>query len=257
VSYLPRLLQTTRARIADLRTSTTSAELEAGAAEAEPPRGFRDSLTGEGIAVIAEIKRATPSRGAIAAGLDAGKISQAYAKGGAAAISVLTDPGDFDGSLEDLSIARRVGLPVLRKDFILDRIQILESRAAGADALLLIVRMLGEELEDLIASTQALGMDALVEVFDEVDLARARAAGAQLIGVNHRDLASFEVDKERTAKLAPMLENGTTLVALSGVSTRADVETLEGLGVDAVLVGEALVLASDPASKLRELRGPE
>jgi indole-3-glycerol phosphate synthase len=254
MSYLPRLLDASRARLRDLRAAGRK-DLETAAAEAEPPRAFRASLTHEGIAVIAEIKRATPSRGALAPGLDAGGIARAYAAGGAAAISVLTERADFDGSLDDLGAARQAGLPILRKDFILDEIQILESRAVGADAVLLIVRLLGDDLRQLIDSCRALGMDPLVEVFDEVDLARARAAGAELIAVNHRDLESFEVDPNGTAKLAPLLEEGTTLVAMSGVSTRADVEALEELGADAVLVGEALVRAPDPASKLRELRG--
>jgi indole-3-glycerol phosphate synthase len=254
MSYLPRLLDASRARVRDLRAAGRE-DLESAAAEAEPPRAFRSSLTDEGIAVIAEIKRATPSRGALARGLDAGDIARAYAAGGAAAISVLTESADFDGSLDDLGAARKAGLPILRKDFILDEIQILESRAAGADAVLLIVRLPGDDLRQLIDSCGALGMDALVEVFDEADLARAQAAGAELIGVNHRDLESFEVDPNGTAKLAPLLEEGTTLVAMSGVSTRADVEALEQLGADAVLVGETLVRAPDPASKLRELRG--
>jgi indole-3-glycerol phosphate synthase len=143
----------------------------------------------------------------------------------------------------------------LRKDFVVDPRQLYEARAWGADAVLLIVRINGDEFGTLLKATASLGMDALVEVYDEADLERAVGAGATLIGVNHRDLETFEVDPERTRKLAALVPDGTTLVALSGVSTRADVEGLEEAGADAVLVGESLVVADDPVAKLRELRG--
>jgi len=182
-------------------------------------------------------------------------MAAAYADGGAAALSVLTEPERFLGSLDDLEAALGAGLPVLRKDFILDDWQLLESRAAGADAVLLIVRALGGDLGGFLDATAALGMAALVEVHDAGELALAAEAGATLVGVNHRDLATFEVDPDRTAKLAALTPEGTTLVALSGVSTRAEVEELEGAGADAVLVGEALVTAQDPAAKVRELLG--
>jgi indole-3-glycerol phosphate synthase len=249
------LLESTRARVAELRATTSRAELEAAAGGAAPALGFRDSLLGHGVAIIAEIKRATPRLGALAPGLDAGAAARSYAAGGASALSVLTEPGSFAGSLADLRAAKGAGLPVLRKDFILDEIQLLESRAAGADAVLLIVRMLGDELDDLVTACEALGMDPLVEVFDETDVQRANAAGASLIGVNHRDLDTFELDPDRTVKLAPMLKAHSTVVALSGISTRSDVTALESAGVAAVLVGEALVTDQDPASRIRMLRG--
>lgn len=255
VPYLEGLLGSARQRIGELRATGNWERLGSAVAHAEPPRGFLSALGGDGIAIIGEIKRATPSRGAIAPGIDVTTVARAYAAGGAAAISVLTEPGGFWGSLTDLRAARVAGLPVLRKDFILDEIQILESRAADADAVLLIVRLLGNELQSLLTVCEDLGMDALVEVFDETDVERASAAGATLIGVNHRDLETFQVDVQRTAKLAPLLGEGCTLVALSGVSTRADVEELERVGADAVVVGEALVTAEDPAVKLRALRG--
>jgi indole-3-glycerol phosphate synthase len=219
-----------------------------------PALSFRDSLLGDGVAIIAEIKRATPRLGPIAPDLDAGTAARSYAAGGAAALSVLTEPHKFGGSVDDLRAAKAAGLPVLRKDFILDEIQIAESRAAGADAVLLIVRVLGDELDRLVGSCKALGMDALVEVFDETDMQRANAAGASLIGINHRDLETFELDPGRTKKLGPLADPRATLIALSGVSTRADVIALEGAGVAAVLVGQALV-DPDPAAKIRMLRG--
>jgi indole-3-glycerol phosphate synthase len=157
--------------------------------------------------------------------------------------------------MEDLAAARGPGLPVLRKDFLLEEFQMFESRALGADAVLVIVRILKDGLDRLVATARALGMDALVEVHDERDLDRALDAGASLIGVNHRDLETFEVDPERTAKLAPRVPEGCTVVALSGVGSRAEVEELAGAGASAVLVGESLVTASDPVAKLRELLG--
>jgi indole-3-glycerol phosphate synthase len=255
MSYLQPLLRSTRGRIAELRGTTKRAELEAAARTSVPPLPFRDSLLGDGVAIIAEIKRATPRLGAIALDLDATEAAHAYAAGGASALSVLTEPSSFGGSFDDLRAAKTAGLPVLRKDYILDEIQIVESRAAGADAVLLIVRVLGDELESLLTVCEQFGMDALVEVFDETDMKRALGAGASLIGVNHRDLETFELDPLRTQKLAPMAPPGATLVALSGVSRRADVTALEELGVAAVLVGEALVRDADPATKIRTLRG--
>lgn len=255
MSYLQDLLAATRARIDEARAKVSDDVLEQRIAALPPPRGFRSALEGDDMAIIAEIKRASPSAGPLRENLDAAPLARAYSEGGAAAISVLTEPDRFKGSIEDLQAATGAGLPVLRKDFILDAFQVQESRAIGADALLLIVRVLGTELDDLLRATRALGMDALVEVYDEVDLERALAAGADVIGINHRDLETFEVDPERTAKLAPAIPAGVTIVALSGVTTRADVEALRDAGAHAVLVGESLVVSSDPAAKLRELRG--
>jgi indole-3-glycerol phosphate synthase len=255
MSYLAGLIESTKVRIRRLSESMDLEQLQAAAAAGAPPRSLRASLMTEEIAIIAEIKRATPSRGALAPDLDAGKTARAYAAGGAAAISVLTEPESFKGCLEDLSAAKPSGLPLLRKDFILDRSQIFESRAAGADAVLLIVRVLGDELERLLTTCESLGMEALVEVFDESDLERAIAVGASIIGVNHRDLESFELDPDRTAKLSPLMQPESTLVALSGVTSHSDVVALGEVGADAVLVGEALVLASDPAAMLQTLRG--
>ncbi|HYP22593.1 MAG TPA: indole-3-glycerol-phosphate synthase, partial [Actinomycetota bacterium] len=185
--------------------------------------------------------------------LDAARLAKTYADAGASAISVLTEPDGFKGSLEDMEAALGAGVPVLRKDFVVDPWQVMESRAAGADAILLIVRVVGDGLGPLLSAARSLGMDALVEVHHEHELDDALAAGATLIGVNHRDLTTFEVDPERTAKLAPRMPAECTVVALSGVSTRAEVEQLEAAGAAAVLIGESLVTAADPGAKIREL----
>ncbi|HYI45929.1 MAG TPA: indole-3-glycerol phosphate synthase TrpC [Actinomycetota bacterium] len=255
MSYLDDLLRSTRNRIEEARSKLTDTALEQRVASAPSPRDLRAALSGEGISVIAEIKRATPRAGDLDLGLDAGRVAAAYRDGGAAAISVLTEPDFFKGSLEDMAAARGAGLPVMRKDFILDPFQVYEARAFGADAVLLIVRILGDELSDLVALTLALKMAPLVEVHTEGDLERALAAGADLIGVNHRDLDTFEIDPDRTAKLAPLVPDGTILVGLSGVSTRDEMQELEQAGAHAALVGESLVTSSDPAAKLRELLG--
>ncbi|MDQ3964779.1 MAG: indole-3-glycerol phosphate synthase TrpC [Actinomycetota bacterium] len=256
MSYLSDLLDATKRRIEETRGKVTEAALEERLASVEPPRGFRSALhRATRPAVIAEIKRRSPSKGALDEDLDAGALAEAYAAGGASAISVLTEPDRFGGSFEDLQLAKGAGLAVLRKDFILDPFQVLESRAEGADAILLIVRVLGDELSALLRGSATLGMDALVEVYDDSDLERALEAGADLIGINHRDLETFEVDPERTAKLRPRVPEGKLVVALSGVNERADVEQLATAGADAVLVGESLVTAADPAAKLRALLG--
>jgi indole-3-glycerol phosphate synthase len=255
VGYLEEILQSARARVADARARLSDDALEQRIASVEAPRGFAAALQGPDVAVIAEIKRATPRLGPLNTDLDAARVAQEYVAGGAAALSVLTEPDHFLGSIEDLQAARGAGVPVLRKDFVIDELQVLESRAEGADAVLLIVRILGDELGRLLTAIEALGMDALVEAHDEVELERALAAGASLVGVNHRDLATFDVDPERTAKLAPLLPEGVTLVALSGVSTRAEVEALARAGAQAVLVGQSVVTAADPQAKVRALVG--
>jgi indole-3-glycerol phosphate synthase len=256
VSYLDELLASTRAHVLEAKQVVTHDVLEQRIAGAEAPRGFGRALDGDGVAIIAEIKRRSPSAGPLDPDLDAARLAGSYAAGGAAAISVVTEPDFFGGSLGDLDAARSAGLPVLRKDFVVDPFQVLESRAIGADAVLLIVRTVTPvELETLLGATRALGMDALVEVHDEAELDTAVDLGAAIVGVNHRDLATFEVDPERTLKLAARVPAECTLVALSGVSTRAEVDELAAAGVAAILVGSSLVTASDPAAKLAELGG--
>lgn len=254
MSFLETILAATKVRLEHARTLLTDDVLEQRIAAVSTPLGFARALrSGSPPAVIAEVKRATPSRGALDLTLDAGKLARIYAGAGARAVSVLTEPESFQGSLEDLAAATGCGVPVLRKDFIIDPFQIAESRAWGADAVLLIVRCLGDRLGEMVAATRALGMDALVEVFDESDLERAAAAGADVIGINHRDLETFEVDPTRTERLAPRAPEGSIVVALSGVSERSEIDELVAAGATAVLVGESLVTAADPGAKLAEL----
>lgn len=255
MSLLDQLIESTRTRIRELEAQVTPEVLEQRIASLDPPLGFRRSLEAPGIQIIAEIKRVSPSAGPLNPTLNATDLAHGYARGGAAAISVLTEPSLFQGTREDLEAARTAGLPVLRKDFVLAELQVLETRAWGADAVLLVVRTLGEELPRLITLARALGIDALVEVHDAPEMDRALEAGADLVGVNNRDLETFEVDPERTAKLVDMAPAEVLVAGLSGVSRRADVEALEACGAKAALVGEALVTAADPAAKLRELRG--
>lgn len=255
MAFLDELVDGARARVAEARSKVTDDALEQRVASVEPPRSFADVLRGDEVRVIAEVKRATPSAGLLDGSLDVGTLTKAYAAGGAAAISVLTEPDRFQGSLDDLGVAKAAGLPVLRKDFILDPFQILEARAAGADSVLFIVRILDGELGPLVSLSRSLGMEPLVEVFDATEVPRALDSGARVIGINHRDLDSFEVDPDRTAKLAPLLPDDITIVALSGVSTRDEVIRLGDAGADAVLVGTSLVTAPDPVAKLRELLG--
>jgi indole-3-glycerol phosphate synthase len=255
MTYLDDLVAATTARVAELKQVVKQEALEQRIASAASPRGFRAALQGPGTAVIAEIKRRSPSKGPLNEDLNPRELAGAYARGGAAAISVLTEPDYFGGSMEDLKAASEVGLPVLRKDFLIDPFQVFEARAWGADAVLVIVRILDDDLGSLVRTVEVLGMDAVVEVFDESDLDRAFDAGATTIGINHRDLATFEVDRDRTAKLAPRIPHDRTIVALSGVSSLVEVEGLASAGADAVLVGESAVIAPDPEAMIAELTG--
>jgi indole-3-glycerol phosphate synthase len=232
-------------------------KLELQAAEAPPPRPFRSALTGPGTSVIAELKRRSPSKGALAPGLEPSRAASAYEDGGAACLSVLTDEAHFGGSLQDLADARSAcRLPVLRKDFTVCGADVLIARRAGADAVLLIVAALSAiELRSYRELAGRLGMASIVEVHDAAEVEIALGSGADVIGVNQRDLHSFEVDRELAEHLAETMPKGVVRVAESGISTRAEVERLENAGYHAVLIGEALVKAPDPAAELRRLRG--
>ncbi len=218
-------------------------------------RDFSAALRAPGVSLIAEIKRASPSRGSLRPGLDARALAEAYAVNGASAMSVLTDARFFRGSLDDLSAARRATpVPVLRKDFILDPFQVYESRAVGADAILLIVAALDDdELQTLQALARDLGMAALVEVHDDSELKRALAAGASPIGINNRNLHTLEVCLDTTLALRPRIPEGVIVVAESGIHTASDVARLVDAGVDAMLVGTALVTAADPGAYAQAL----
>jgi indole-3-glycerol phosphate synthase len=221
-----------------------------------PPRSFRGALAGEAIAVIAEFKRRSPSAGSLREAPDVAEVVRAYAAGGAAALSVLTEGPNFGGGLEDLGTARAAcELPLLRKDFIVDPFQLTEAVAAGADAVLLIVAALDpDELRELHRGARELALDVLVEVHDEHELDVALAAGAEIVGVNNRDLRDFSVDVARTERLMGAIPSGILTVSESGISTPPQLLALQELGVDAALVGEALMRAPDPAGELRALR---
>jgi indole-3-glycerol phosphate synthase len=219
------------------------------------PRLLRDALRAPGMGVIAEFKRRSPSAGALAAAPDLATFVGAYERGGATALSILTDGPHFEGSLDDLASARAcTDLPILRKDFIVDAYQLHEALAAGADAVLLIVAALSDrELAELHAQAIALRLDPLVEVHDQAELERALVAGADLIGVNNRDLRDFSVDVKRTERLMSQMPPAATVLSESGISSAEQLRELGELGVHGVLVGEALMRASDPERALREL----
>lgn len=223
-----------------------------------PPRGFARVLSDEGrLAVIAEVKKASPSKGLICPDFDPVAIARSYEDGDAQAISVLTDRPSFQGDLEYLRMVRQsVELPVLRKDFIIHAVQIEEARAYGADAILLIAAILDRyQMRDFMAMANEYGIDSLVEVHDEPEAEEAIAAGARLIGVNNRDLRTFAVDLETTFRLQRLIPESIPLVSESGIRNRADMQRLEEAGVSAVLIGETLMRAPDRVKALRELRG--
>jgi len=218
---------------------------------------FASALRGEGIQLIAEVKKASPSRGLLCLDFDALRLAQTYADNGAAAISVLTEGRYFQGSLEHLAAIKGMlnqrGIPVLRKDFIFDPYQVYESRAFGADALLLIVAILSnDQLQELLGLSHNLGLQCLVEVHNEAELERAISGEAKIIGINNRNLGTFSVDLTITKRLRPLVPPDRIVVSESGIRNRADVQMLRGWGVDAILVGEALVTADDVAAKMRE-----
>ncbi len=220
-------------------------------------KDFASALRGQGIPLIAEVKKASPSRGLLCPDFDPLRLAQTYADNGAAAISVLTEERYFQGSLEHLTaiegMLNQRGIPLLRKDFIFDPYQVYESWAHGADALLLIVAILSnEQLTELLSLSHSLGMQCLVEVHDEAELESAISSGAKIIGINNRDLGTLSVDLATTKRLRPLVPADRIVVSESGIRNRADVQMLRGWGVDAILVGEALVAADDVAAKMRE-----
>jgi indole-3-glycerol phosphate synthase len=221
------------------------------------PPSLEGALRRSDVAVIAEVKRASPSKGAINLGIRAGVHAAAYAAGGAAALSILTEPERFGGSLDDLADARlHVKVPLVRKDFIVDPLQIVEARIAGASAVLLIVRGLAPaRLRDLYEAATDLFLSAVVEIRDEEELERALDLGAGIIGVNNRNLETLEVDPTNAARIIPLIPSDVVAVAESGVRGRAEVETAAASGADAVLVGSSLSGASDPTAAVRELVG--
>jgi indole-3-glycerol phosphate synthase len=257
-TILDRIVASKRREIDAARSRVPAAELERRLPSAPPVRDFRAALDVPGtVQVIAEVKRASPSAGLIRPDFDPVAIARTYADHGAACISVLTDEPFFQGHLTYLERVRAaVAPPVLRKDFLLDRYQLLEARAAGADAVLLIAEILeGDALATLFRQAHELGMQCLVELYDADNLSRVLDAGARLVGVNNRDLRTFETRLEHTLELAQRMPPDCCLVSESGIRTRDDVLRLQAGGIRAVLVGETLMRAPDVGAQLDELRG--
>jgi indole-3-glycerol phosphate synthase len=253
VNRLDPILEATRAEVARRRESVPVAVLERSAGDGV--RSFTEALGHPGLSVIAEHKRRSPSAGAIRDDLALEDVVGAYERGGAAALSILTDGPSFGGSLDDLRTARAAtGLPALRKDFIVDPYQVYESFAAGADAILLIVAALAaNQLHALHAQAQELGLAALVEVHDERELDAALSLGAAIIGINNRDLKTLQVDTARTFELLPRVVGQALVVSESGYTSRAQLDELGQAGVDGVLIGEALMRSPDVEAACREL----
>ena len=260
MSVLERIVDSTREDVARRRQAVPLSELEQQAAGTRDDRPFSEALTRPGISVIAEHKRRSPSAGEIRHGATVTEIVEAYERGGAAAVSILTEQRHFGGSLDDLREARAASvLPILRKDFIVDPYQVYESAVAGADAILLIVAALDDDdLGLLHREATGLDLDVLVEVHDEQELERALdVVDADVIGINNRDLVDFSVDVERTYELLSDVPAGKTVVSESGFHTREQLDDLERVGVDAVLIGESLMRADDVEAACRELTGIE
>ncbi len=259
VSILSRILDDKRREIETRKGVESLEALQQRARRMPPPRRFAEALrraaADRPFAIIAEIKKASPSKGLIRPDLRPAEIAGAYERGGAACLSVLTDETYFQGSLSDLQAARAAaGLPALRKDFTIDPYQVYESRAAGADAILLIAAALTDEkLEELFRLARELGLDALIEVHDRAEMERALRLEPDLIGVNNRNLKTLEVSLETTRALLPLKPPGAVLVSESGFSRRRDLEALRRRGVDAFLIGESLMRAADPGQALSEL----
>ncbi len=257
-TILDKIVASKRQEIQAAIERTPVADLEERLADAPPARPFRAVLDTPGtIQVIAEVKKASPSAGVLREDFDPVEIAFTYEVHGASAISVLTDEPFFQGALAYLSAVRHaVRPPVLRKDFILDPYQLIEARAAGADAVLLIAEILEDDrLQSLLKETKSLGMEALVELYDDENLSRVLDSGARLIGINNRNLRTFETSLNHTLKLAEGLPSDCCLVSESGIRTRDDVLRLQAAGVRAILVGETLMRAPDIGAKLDELRG--
>jgi len=255
VSVLEDLLEGVREDLAAREAATPLAEIKSRAVDAPSARNALAALKAPGVGVIAEIKRSSPSRGAIAAITDPAKLAATYADGGARAISVLTESRRFGGSLGDLAAVRAaVDIPILRKDFIISPYQVHESRAYGADMVLLIVAALEQNvLVGLLERVESLGMTALVEAHTEDEASRALDAGAKVVGINARSLATFDVDRDTFSRIAPGLPSEIVTVAESGVRGPADLLAYAGAGADAVLVGEGLVTSADPRTAVSDL----
>ena len=255
---LEQIVDVKRREVERLKVEEPQAELERRIETQTPALNLAGALMGDRVRVIGEAKRSSPVKGVLREDFDPVSLATAYADNGAAAISVLTNVEHFGGSIPDMVAVRERmydrGVPVLRKDFIYDPYQVYESRAHGADAILLIVSILPPALlEELIALSRTLWMQCLVEVHDEAELQAAVSAGAEIVGINNRNLRTFETSLEVTERLAPLVPYGRVVVSESGISSRADVDRAGRAGAHAILVGEALVSSADPGAKMREL----
>ncbi|HXE75999.1 MAG TPA: indole-3-glycerol phosphate synthase TrpC [Candidatus Xenobia bacterium] len=256
---LERILAARRQALAQAKQMTPAAKLEERAAAASPPRDFAAALRRDGLNIVAELKKASPSRGLLRPRYNPAALAPALEAAGACALSVLTEPEFFRGSLEDLqTVAKLVGVPVLRKDFLFDSYQLFEARAAGADAFLLIAAILSAaELRLLLTLGRQLGMSALVEVHTADELARALDAEAEIIGVNNRDLKTFSVDIETSLRLVEAVPDACLVVSESGLWSNDDLQRLRAAGFDAFLIGEHLMRATEPAAALAQLQTGE
>jgi len=253
--HLRQIVSAVQEGLTERKAAVPFPEISALAKENRRSGNIRDFL-GEGPGIIAEIKRASPSRGWIRKDLDAAETARSYAEGGACAVSVLTENHFFGGTLRDLSEARAAcgDLPVLRKDFVLDEYMVAESRAHGADLVLLIVAVLGGKTPEMVRMVQGYGMEALVEVHNEEEMEIAAGSGATIVGINNRDLTTLRVDLNTAARLLPQAPPGTVKVVESGISSPTDVTRFHDIGADAFLVGEVIVRSPDAAEAIRKLK---
>lgn len=255
--FLTRMVENKRAELNAKGNEFTLSRLRERLDAAPPVRSFKKAIEGRRLAVIAEVKKASPSAGVFAEEFDPVAIAVGYEKAGADAVSVLTDEKYFGGSIEHLTAIReRCSLPLLRKDFVVDVRQVYESRASGADAVLLISTILdNRELDDLMSACEEVGMDALVEVHTDLDLHKALQTGASTIGINNRDLDTFEVDLKVTETLAPLIPKDKIVVSMSGIKKRKDVVRLRQFDINAILVGEAMMRSGNVAKTFEDLIG--
>lgn len=254
---LSKIVAKKKERVNAAKACIPLSELKARLADADLLRPFGQSLQAPLMSVIAEVKKASPSKGSLGLTIDVESLARQYERGGARAISVLTEQDYFQGSTADLTKVRTaVSLPVLRKDFVIEEYQIYESRCLSADALLLIAGLLtASQLSEYLGLCNELGLEALVETHNAEEIEKALLAGAKIVGINNRDLTNFRTNVHHTVSLATIVPDGVILVSESGIKTAADVEMLKAAGADAVLVGETLVRSQDPAEKIRELTG--
>ncbi len=255
---LRRIVEVKRREVERLKVERPVPALEKLIEAKPPPLNLAGALWGDSVRIIAEVKKASPAKGLLKPGLDVVELASSYVENGAAAISVLTNVDHFQGSIEDLErvhgVAAPQSVPVLRKEFIFDPYQVFEARAHGADAILLIVAMLTRPLlRELMEVAKSLWLQCLVEVHDEGEIEAALEEEAEILGINNRDLRTFETDLSVTERLAKLVPEGKIVVSESGIGSRSDIRRVQGAGAHAALIGEAFVIAPDPGAKLREL----